>query len=326
MPPPGPADAFRRKLTAALARLPPSEPYLVGVSGGRDSVALLHGLVEAGYRHLSVCHLDHGLRDPSETAADAKLVSDLAMKLGVSHTAGHTDVPKLAQDRMLSLETAAREARYEFFVDASHNCRTVFLAHHADDQAETFLFNLLRGAGPTGLGGMAADSERSVRGITLRIVRPLLAVWREEIDAYVQANGLEWREDATNANPAYGTRNALRAEALPLLERVMGRDVRRALWRTADILAAEDAWFDDLLAGEGPPPAELPVSALVHRPIPLVRRILRRWLKARGAVGVGYEEVERVRSLLDVAAGGPAKVNLPGARHARRRAGKLFVE
>ena len=106
----------------------------------------------------------------------------------------------------------------------------------------------------------------------------------------------------------------------------MGRDVRRALWRAADILGAEEAWVAEILAADEPLAAKLTVPSLVDQPLARQRRLLRAWLATRGIAGVGYEEVERVRALLNVAAGGPAKVNLPGGRHARRRGGKLFVE
>ena len=327
MNPSAPASALPRKLALALAGFPPGARYLVGISGGRDSVALLDGLLAAGFARLVVGHLDHGLRGRA-SAGDARFVARLAEARGLSLEAGQADVRALAKSAGCSLETAAREARYRFFAAAAgrRRCRTVFLAHHADDQVETFLFNLLRGAGPAGLAGMALDSERRVGRRTLRVVRPLLGVWRAEIDAYLAARGLAWREDATNADPAHATRNALRHEALPLLERVMGRDVRRALWRAADILGAEEAWLAETLAADGPLAAEPAVSSLAAWPVARQRRLLRAWLAARGVAGVGYEEVERVRALLDVAAGGPAKVNLPGGRHARRRGGKLFVE
>ena len=327
MNPPALASALPRRLALALASFPPTARCLVGVSGGRDSVALLDGLLAAGFPRLVVCHLDHGLRGRASTG-DARFVARLAEARGLPLETGRADVRALAKAAGCSLEAAAREARYRFFAAAAgrRRCRTVFLAHHADDQAETFLFNLLRGAGPAGLAGMAADSERRAGRRTLRIVRPLLGVWRAEIDAYLAERGLEWREDATNTDPAHGTRNALRHEALPLLERVMGRDVRRALWRTADLLGAEEAWLAAMLAEEGAPAPELPAKSLAAQPLARQRRLLRAWLAARGVTGVGYEEVERVRALLDVAAGGPAKVNLPGDRHARRRGGKLFVE
>ena len=325
-PPSVQPSPFSRKLALALKPYPAAERYLVGVSGGRDSVALLHGLIENNFRRLVVCHLDHRLRGRA-SADDARFVRQLADTLKLPFEAGQSDVPTIAREAKSSLETAARAARYRFFDAAAsrRRCRTIFLAHHADDQVETFLFNLLRGAGPAGLGAMAAESVQTFGRRKLRVLRPLLGVWRAEIDAYVQAHGLTWREDASNADPAHATRNALRAEVVPLLERVMGRTVRPALWRAADILQAEETWLAGLLAAEGPLPARLPAKALAAQPVAKQRRVLRAWLRAQNVPGVGYEETERVRTLLDPA-GGPAKVNLPGDRHARRRAGVLFVE
>ena len=318
--------AFEERLAEALRPHAPGERYLVGVSGGRDSVALLHGLRAAGYRRLVVAHLDHGLRGEA-SAEDARFVARLAADWGSSLEQATADVPALAKESRRSLETAAREARYAFFAAAAgrRRCRAVFLAHHADDQVETFLFNLGRGAGPAGLAAMAAEDVRTVGRRRLRVLRPILGVWRAEIDAYLRAHGLAWREDATNADPAHAVRNRLRAEVIPSLEKALGREVRPALWRAADLLQAEEAWLTDLLAAEGLPPERLPVKTLAAQPLAKQRRILRTWLAARGVSGVGYHEVERVRSLLDAEAG-PAKVNLPGGAHARRRAGVLFVE
>ena len=288
-------------------------------------MALLYGLLEAGFKRLVVCHLDHGLR--GEAAADARFVQGLAESLRLPVDCGHADVPTAARQGKLSLETAARVARYAFFAGRAgrRRCGAILLAHHADDQVETFLFNLLRGAGPAGLGAMAADSTRTIGRRKLRILRPLLGIWRTEIDAYLAAHHLEWREDATNADPTHATRNRLRAEVIPVLERTMGRAVRPALWRAADILQAEEAWVAAMFAGNQPPPARLLVAVLVSQPVAVQRRALRSWLSARGISSVGYAEIERVRELLDVT-NGPSKVNLPGGCHARRRAGVLFVE
>ena len=318
--------AFAQKLAVVLRVYPPTARYLIGVSGGRDSVALLHGLLAAGYGRLVVCHLDHGLRGRA-ARADARFVERMAAKLGLPTETGRVDVPALAASAKLSLETAAREARYHFFSEAArrHRCRTLFLAHHADDQVETFLFNLLRGAGPAGLAAMAAESEWTVGRRTLRIVRPMLSIWRTEIDESLQAHSLKWREDATNADPAHATRNRLRAEVLPLLEKTMGREVRQALWRTADILGAEETWIAGLLAAEGPVPTPLPLAALADQPVAKQRRIIRAWLTTSGVLGIGYREVEEARALLDKN-NGPAKINLPGHWHARRRQGTLFLE
>jgi tRNA(Ile)-lysidine synthase len=228
------------------------------------------------------------------------------------------DVAALAAERKLSLETAAREARYDFFGQTARETGwgTLFLGHHADDQAETFLFNLLRGAGGAGLGAMRPVTRRGA----LTIVRPLLGVWRAEIDAFVKARRIKFREDASNTSPAH-TRNRLRHEILPLLEKAMGRDVRRSLWRTAEILAAENEWVESLVPV---PAAELSTGELGRLPVAAQRRLLRGWLLRAGISDTGFDDVEAVRGLLENA--GPSKVNLPGARHARRRAKKIFIE
>ena len=289
-------------------------------------MALLHALTTSGYRRLIVCHLDHGLRG-KVSRADARFVEQLATTHDLPVEIGRADVRAIARERKLSLETAAREARYQLFAEvaARRRCRSLWLAHHADDQVETFLFNLLRGAGPAGLAGMPAETTRTVGRRTLRIVRPLLGVWRAEIDAYLAAHGLKWREDLTNADPAHATRNRLRAEVLPMLERVMGREIRPALWRAADLLRAEETWLSALLDPASSAAAQLPLAVLEGEPVAKQRRLIRAWLAARGLVGVGYREVENVRSLLDKT-DGPAKVNLPSGRHVRRRGGRLFVE
>ncbi len=298
--------------------VPPGPGMLVGVSGGRDSVALLHWLRAQDNERLVVCHVDHALR--AESDEDARFVEKLAHEWGCEFVGHRVDVRALAKRRKLSLETAAREARYAFFatVASEREVPRLLLGHHADDQVETFLFNLLRGAGPGGLGGMSAVSERADG---LQIIRPLLGVWREEIDAYITAHALPFREDASNADPAH-TRNRIRHAALPALAAALGRDVRTALWRAAEILRAEDALLST--APElGTPPAELEVATLRALPLALQRRLIHAWLLRGGVGGVGFSEVESVLRLLEPRI---AKVNLPGARHARRKARRIFLE
>ena len=169
-----------------LQQFPPNRRYLIGVSGGRDSAVLLHQLVDLGYRRLVVCHLDHQLRGRA-SGADARFVERLAAKLHGEFEIGRTNVAELARTSKQSVETAGRMARYEFFarVARRRRCHIIFLGHHADDLVETFLMNLFRGAGPAGFGGIREITSRRVSGTELQIVRPLLAVWRAEIDAYV---------------------------------------------------------------------------------------------------------------------------------------------
>jgi len=312
-------DARRRKppdllrhAAPWLARFSPDEPHLIGVSGGRDSVALLHALVARGYRRLIVCHLDHRLRPDSD--ADARFVAALAKAWNLRAEIGRENVAARASRKKQSLETAARHARHALFAKVAkrHECPRLFLAHHADDQVETFLFNLFRGAGSTGLGGMRPLTTNA-DGID--VARPLLAVWREEIDEYIAAHRLEFRD------PRF-TRNRLRHEIVPALSAAFGRDVRRAIWRTAEILRDED----ELLAASPAlqnVPRELSVRVLREQPVAVQRRLLQRWLKAGGIANAGFDEVEAVRAL----PGGPrAKVNLPGGWHARRNRGRIFLQ
>ena len=302
---------------------PPDDRYLIGVSGGRDSVALLHWLINLGYKKLIVCHLNHQLRGRSSDA-DALFVEKLAAKYGVAFEPGAASVRALAKKKKISIETAAREARYSFFAKAArcHRCHTIFLAHHADDLVETFLLNLIRGAGLIGLAGMRDVSERRVDDIDLMIARPLLSVWRNNIDDYVREHRLKFREDASNRN-LNPLRNRIRHRVIPFLERILGRNIRPTIWRTATIAAEEQDWIDDQLPDSTD--AELSVVQLRALPVALQRRAILRWLRAQDISEVGFDAIERVRSLLnpDVRI---AKVNLPQDRHARRRAKTIFIE
>jgi tRNA(Ile)-lysidine synthase len=309
-------------LNAVLpAELPPDEPLLVGVSGGRDSVALLHWLRGLGERRLIVCHLDHGLR--VESPAEAEFVVSLASRLDCECRTERVDVAALAKRTKRSIETAARSARQAFFARCAEAVGTpwVMLGHHADDQVETFLFNLLRGAGAGGLGGMSAISELTVDGVKLGVVRPLLAVWRAEIDEYIAGHGLIFCEDASNADLQH-TRNRIRHAALPALSDALGRDVRHALWRASELLRAEDEFIaaDPALQTSS---TELGTKTLAALPLALQRRCILAWLQRGGVGDAGFAEVEAVRGLL---AGRLAKVNLPANRCARRRAGRIFLD
>ena len=300
----------------------PKKRHLIGVSGGRDSVALLYLLLDAGFKRLIVCHLDHQLRGRA-SHADAAFVEKLARRQKLEFVTGKADVSGIAKKKRISIETAARKARYEFFAATARGkkCRTLFLAHHADDQVETFLFNLFRGAGSSGLGAMRMETTRKINGTPLHIIRPLLSVWRREIDEYIATHRLKFREDTSNATRV-PVRNKMRHEIIPALEKWFGREIRKSVWRTAEILAAENDW----LAAITPPPArELPVPELRKMPVAQQRRLIQAWLKLMDVPDAGFDEIEAVRSLLPESAK-VAKINLPGNSHARRRAGKIFLE
>ncbi len=305
-------------------RFSPEARHLIGVSGGRDSVTLLHQLVNRGYKKLIVCHLNHQLRAASD--ADARFVEKLARKYHADFEPGSANVRALAKKNKMSIEAAAREARYSFFAQVAkrRRCHTIFLAHHADDLVETFLINLVRGAGLTGLAAMRDVSTRRIDDVDLTIVRPLLSVWRDEIDGYVREHRLKFREDASNKN-LLPLRNRIRRRVIPYLEKTLGRNIRQNIWRTAMIAAEEENWIDNQVRVSPHHEDHLSVKELRVLPLALQRRTILKWLRAQNIAEIGFEVIERVRSLLDPAAR-VAKVNLPQDRHVRRRAGRLFLD
>jgi tRNA(Ile)-lysidine synthase len=309
--------------TKLLRTFAPDARYLIGVSGGRDSVALLHWLIGLGYNKLVVCHLNHQLRGRSSDA-DARFVETLAAKYQLEFELGTANIRALAKKKKASIETAAREARYSFFAKvAKHRrCHTIFLAHHADDLVETFLLNLIRGAGLSGLAGMRQISTRDPGDFELTLVRPFLSIWRKDIDRYIREHRLNFREDASNKNLA-PMRNRIRHRVMPYLEKMLGRSIRQNIWRTATIAGEEETWIVNQLPNSTG--AQLSVAGLRELPIALQRRTILQWLRAQNISDVGFDVIERVRSLADRGAC-IAKVNLPQDFHARRRAGKIFIE
>ena len=308
---------------------PPEARYLIGVSGGRDSVALLHWLVNLGYKKLIVCHLNHQLRGRMSDA-DARFVQKLVERYNQEFVGqfdfelGAINVRAFAAKQKISIETAAREARYKFFAETARRrkCKTIFLGHHADDLVETFLINLFRGAGTAGLSGMRAISTRRIDDVDLAIVRPFLGVWRKEIAIYMREHRIKFREDASNKdlNPL---RNRIRHRIIPYLEKIIGRNIRPAIWRAAAIAGEEEDWIEKQLPDSTD--TRFSVARLRALPVALQRRAILKWLRAQKISEISFDVIERVRSLADRDAA-TAKVNLPRDRHARRRAGSIFVE
>jgi tRNA(Ile)-lysidine synthase len=218
---------FLEKLSAGLKDLSPKTKVLVGVSGGRDSMCLLHGLLMLGYRKLVVCHFNHQLRGRS-AQADENFVRRQAKNL--QFESSYADTRVFATVRKISLETAGRILRYAFFVDVAKRtrCRTLLLAHHADDQLETCWLNFLRGTGIAGLAGMRRESVYKTKKCSLRIVRPFLQVLRSEIMEFTHDQKIPFREDATNLDVSF-TRNRIRRELLPFIDQKFGTAHREAV-------------------------------------------------------------------------------------------------
>ncbi|WCN37778.1 tRNA lysidine(34) synthetase TilS [Aneurinibacillus uraniidurans] len=193
------------------------DAIVVAVSGGPDSVALLHllvGLREQYDLHLTVAHLNHCFRG-KESEADSKYVQELCAKLAVPCVAESIDVPRIMAETGAGTQEAARQVRYHFLhrVAKETESRIIATAHHADDQAETVLMRLVRGTGMEGLSGIPIQREKE----GLSIIRPLLAVTREEIEAYCAAHELQPRHDRSNDSDTY-LRNRIRRHWLPLMK------------------------------------------------------------------------------------------------------------
>ncbi|WP_353763315.1 tRNA lysidine(34) synthetase TilS [Oceanithermus sp.] len=269
-------NELERRFRARLEALcPGEEPVVAAVSGGGDSVALLHLLAGVG-RPVVVAHLDHALRPGS--AEDARFVAELAGRLGFPCELRRIDVRAVAQRKRQNLEAVARELRYAFLAEVArkHGAACVLTAHTLEDNAETVLLQLFRGAG-------RALGIRARQG---RVVRPLLEVARAELRSFLQARGADWLEDPSNELVCLD-RNYLRHEVWP---RVSARFPRagQALLRYAESQQADDAALDPLARARVVPDRRFaPVFALraaplVRAPAALRRRALRWVLERRG--------------------------------------------
>ncbi|PYQ14806.1 MAG: tRNA lysidine(34) synthetase TilS [Acidobacteria bacterium] len=301
------------------------QTLVAGLSGGPDSVALLDALAALGLRRgfrVVAAHLDHGLRPSAKD--DAAFCRELCQRLGVPLRVGSADVAGRAARDGAGLEEAARKERYAFLrrVGEEEGAAAIVVAHTRDDQAETLLLRLLRGAGRRGL---AAMRERSGR-----LRRPLLSVARSEVMDHLRARGLPWREDPTNADPSF-VRNRVRAELLPYLESRFNPAARETLARAAAVLAEEDDLLAELagalwarLARREGEAVLLSRDELRRAPRALGRRVVRRALEETGGLrGVGHVHVEKLLALAAAASG--RRMPLPGGREAFVRFGEILI-
>jgi tRNA(Ile)-lysidine synthase len=302
-------------------------PGIVAVSGGADSVALLHCLA-AWVRPLVVAHLNHRLRG-TDSDADEQFVRELALSLDLQYRTISIDVKEAAALRGANLEDTARQVRYEWLTQIACETGSGWIAtgHTADDQAETVLHRLIRGAGIQGLRGIAPTRELAPH---VFLVRPLLEVSRSEVVAYLEALGQPWREDASNRDPAF-TRNRIRHELLPLLKTFnpsMVDMLGRLAAQAGEIHAEQELDARHLLSE-----AELPragnlcvisVEPLQTLPRHRVRGMLR-LLWEREGWPLRDMTFEHWKRLVGVALGDETAVDLPGGISARRKGSVLQV-
>jgi len=299
-----------RHLLRAYAMLEPGDRVLVAVSGGPDSVCLLHVLRELGFP-LEVAHFDHQTRN-GESGKDADFVRRMAAGLDIPFYFESRPVAEEATAQSRSFEEYAREVRYDFLVRTAEkrHCAAIATGHHADDQVETVLIRLIRGTTPRGLAGIPAVSMRTTpSGGQCRIIRPLLDCTREMVLEYLETRGIKHRTDHTNSDTVY-LRNRVRHGLLPLLEKHYNPGVRNALLRLAesqrcdnDLLdALLDAAIGDCIAIDGQsglPTVDRPAFAAAPRA--LQRRLVAR-LAERNSIACSFERIE---AAVDFIVGGP---------------------
>ncbi len=262
-----------KKLSQTVKRhsmLHSGDSVLVCVSGGPDSMCLLHALLAVREKFelcIHICHFDHMIRG-RESGLDREFVESFARVHKLPFFSSRKNVRLHARRNKLSIEEAGRNLRHAFFIDAAkkNNIPVIATGHHMDDQAETVLINLLRGAGVAGLSGIPPVREDISSGI--RIIRPLITIRRFEIIRYLQKNQIPFREDRSNAETVY-LRNSIRLELLPFLESKYGPGIAEKLARTAEIMEEHKDYLNlaratlaESLKSAGHSPPEIPLKAL----------------------------------------------------------------
>ena len=306
----------------------PGAALVLGLSGGADSVALADVLASLqrrrGFR-LVAAHLDHGLRPDS--ADDAAFCHAFCATLGIPFRGGSAPVRARAGREKGGLEQAARLERYSFLrrVKDDEGATLIAVAHTRDDQAETLLLRLLRGAGASGLAGMRPRSGD--------LLRPLLDVSRARVLEHVHSRGLAWREDPSNADPVH-LRNRVRHELLPYLEQRFNPRVREALARTAALLADEAAYLgtqaDGLVASIGSRDGDALVldrRRLAAAPAAVARAAVRlAFQRTGGLAGIDRGHVDRLLQVAGSTAPAGRRLLFPGGREARFTHRQLRLE
>jgi tRNA(Ile)-lysidine synthase len=318
-----PAVARVLQQVASMARrhsmFEPASSAVVAVSGGPDSLCLLHSLVRLKrlLRIEPVCfHFDHRLRPGSD--ADARYVRSQAQRLGIPCLLREADSKPGKGE---SVEAWARAVRYEALTAVVEELGgTAAVGHTADDQAETVLLALLRGGGLEAIAGMSPVSRP--------IVRPLLETTREETEAFCRALRLRPRQDPMNEDPSY-MRVALRRRVIPTLEQSLGRNVRETLARTADLLRLDAEFLDQLATVAFPTVAEtdgqdslVRTGPLAMLPPSLAGRVVRRVLLEQGIL----PEASHVEAVVELGGARPGTaISLPGSLKAKRERGYVRV-
>jgi tRNA(Ile)-lysidine synthase len=284
------------------------DSVLACVSGGSDSVALLHILSILSPRFnikIGVAHLDHSLRE-RDSEQDAKFVESLALKLDLPFHIKKMHLQKYAKNEKLSLEDAGRKARYDFFLNISEKAgySRIATAHHAGDNAELILMNMLRGTGKSGLSGIPPVRKKGGKSI----IRPLIHLSKSEIHAFLSENRLHYVQDSTNLDTKY-LRNRIRHNLIPEMRSSYNPKIVKALNRMGTIIQDEENWIEeivgremnDLVFRENDMSIRFPASHFMEKPLPLRRRIVRSLIRqVKGDLKqMTYDHIDSILHLIE---------------------------
>jgi tRNA(Ile)-lysidine synthase len=281
-----------------------SDRLLLGFSGGPDSVCLLDLLAKAGYG-VSIAYFNHQLRPESEL--EEVFTLKVSERYQVESTIGSADIKRVAAQRKKGIETTARECRYHFLAETARGfgAAAIVVAHHADDQVETVLLNLLRGCGLNGLSGMPYRSPNEFTG-GIPVVRPMIDIWKSDILAYCEKSGLAYQIDKTNFEQEY-TRNVLRNETIPAIEKI-NPNAKKNILRMRSIVQKENEFlnvigeqaFKDAIIQIGKEFFKVEINAFCGLPTSIQRRVLLHAIKTSFKMekDVRYQLIEDIRSVL----------------------------
>lgn len=304
---------------------------LMGVSGGADSMAMVHVLLmlcsAALDIRMGIAHLDHGLRG-TQSQWDARFVDGVAQKFNLPFHLKKADIRKFSIDQKLSLEEAGRALRYEFLFKTAkeHGFDKIALGHNRDDMAETVLMNILRGSGPKGLAGIPPK-----RGI---IIRPLIDIRKSDIEAFLSNENIGFVTDSSNNDLCF-LRNQIRIELIPLLAFAYNSEIVETLSRMAEIFREEQSWIDTIInpllesvrLPEDEPNIALSIPDLKKAPLAAARRIIRKAIfQVKGNLhGVGFRHIDAIFEQVLSTHGKNKILDLPGPIRIKREDHRLLI-
>ena len=305
------------------------KPLILAVSGGVDSLCLAHALRDSQFK-LIVAHFDHGLRAVSEAQATALGV--MMADWGLPFVSCRMDVDRFARQEKTGIEEAARIARYQFLYEVArdHQAQAIVLGHHADDQVETVLMHFLRGSGMAGLTGMRPRTILKQFDENIPLIRPLLSIWREELETYAKVHRLEVLEDESNQTLLY-YRNRLRHQLIPELE-TLNPGFKLGVTRAAEVLRGdemllqklEEAAYQKTLLTRSENELILSNTDLQSLEPGLIRRVIRRALHTlwKSQADFGFRDIEAIRQFVEEGSG---EVEVSGGIKAVLIADKLHL-